>query len=139
MSFSLKCVKFILGAVLVAGCDDKKNAVAPTPDDKTKTPVADDTSKPVVVPKTPSTEPPKTTTTDTSVKLPSSGTIPSVRERATTLLTELKSAIDRGKLADADASLKQLEAMKDQLPSDLSAKLDTLRSAYKAWPTGAPR
>jgi hypothetical protein len=136
MSSSRWFLKLVVVATLLGGCDDKKNATAPQPEDKNKTRAMDDSPKPVVTPKAIDTGLPKSDPDPTPAK-PIAPAVPTSREQATKLLDDLKSAIDRGKLGDADANLKKLDAMKDQLPRDLSDRLEALRTAYKAWSAGA--
>src|SRR5882672_2638316 len=112
MSSSSRYWKFVLGALLLMGCDDKKNSPAPPVDQKPKTPTVDDSPKPGDTPKSTSPDASRATT-EGNPKPSTPGAAPTIRERATTLLTDLKSAIDQGKLADADVSLKRLDAMKD--------------------------
>lgn len=123
--------------LLLAGCDDKKNPPAPRVEDKPKAPVVDETSKPVV-PEKVTIDTPKPTI-DPVIKPNATTATPSTREQATKLLTDLKSAIDRGKFTQADESLKKLDAMKETLPPDLSKRLEDLRTAYNSWPGNGPR
>src|SRR5580765_8515808 len=104
---SFWCMKFAVAALLIAGCDDKKTQPNPRVDEKPKPAVAEDTPRLNDPPKTPTGDTPKTIS-DGNPKTATPGAALTVREQATTLLTDLKSSIDRGKFADADAQLKQL-------------------------------
>ena len=119
--------------LLLAGCDDKKAQPSPRVEDKGKSPVVDDSSKPETKSAAENLPPPRAVSPAT----PSSSQ--TTREAATKLLADLKSAIDRGKFSEADVALKALDAKKDQLPPDLSRQLEGLRTAYNSWPGNGSR
>lgn len=127
-----------LAGFLLAGCDDKKNPPAPRVEDKPKTPAVDESSKPVVREKVGTIGIPESAI-DPLIKPNHVTPTPTTREQATKLLTDLKTAIDRGKFTQADESLKKLDAIKETLPPDLSQRLEDLRTAYNSWPGNGPR
>ena len=137
MSALNRVLSVALAGFLLAGCDDKKTPPAPRVEDKPKAPAVDESSKPVV-PEKVAIDTPKPAT-DPVIKSNDTTAAPTTREQATKLLTDLKSAIDRGKFTQADESLKKLDAIKESLPPDLSKRLEDLRAAYNSWPGNGPR
>ncbi len=137
MSALNRVLTIALAGFLLAGCDDKKNPPMPRVEDKPKAPAVDESSKPAAPVKLGAIDLPKPAI-DPVIKPNDAPATPTPREQATKLLTDLKSAIDRGKFSQADQSLKKLDAMKETLPPDLSKQLEVLRTAYNSWPGNGP-
>ncbi len=138
----------VVSLAVLAGCDNEQNKKSPAPI-PTNPPAGSQT--PTKAPEQPAVKPPESTTpavvapttqkvvdaakttmdaTKTAATDAAKAATDATNQQANKLMNDLSSAIGSAKWSDADALIKQLDAMRDKLPADLQTKYDGLKKLY---------